>query len=127
MGTNGTYLAVFLNNKASPRWQAWYAMSEEERRAKDEEGLAALKAWDEKHQDSIVYSGGPLGNTKRTSQDGIEDAVNELTVFVVVRAPSHEAAAKLFENHPHFTIFPCDCVDVMPLLGPKPDAPTVEL
>jgi hypothetical protein len=52
----------------------------------------------------------------------VADVVNELTVFVVVRAPSHEAAAKLFEGHPHFTIFPCDAVDVMPLLGPKLDA-----
>jgi hypothetical protein len=118
----GDYLAVFTSNKKSPRWQAWYAMSEAERRAKDEEGLAALKAWDEAHKDDIVYMGGPLGPTKRTSQDGIADVVNELTVFVVVRAPSHEAAAKMFEGHPHFTIFPCDAVEVMPLLGPKPGA-----
>ena len=122
MSTKDTYLAVFMSNKTSPRWQAWYAMSEEERRAKDEVGLAALQAWDEKHRDSIVYMGGPLGPTKRTSQDGVADVVNELTVFVVVRAASHEEAAKLFEGHPHFTIFPCDCVDVMPLLGPKPEA-----
>jgi hypothetical protein len=122
MNTKGTYLAVFLSNKTSPRWRAWYAMSDDERRAKDEEGLAALKAWDEKHQEFIVYDGGPLGPTKRTSQDGVSDVVNELTVFVVVRAPSHEAAAKMFEGHPHFTIFPCDAVDVMPLLGPKPGA-----
>ena len=97
-------------------------MTEDERRAKDEVGLAALKAWDEKHRDVIVYEGGPLGPTKRTSVDGVADVVNELTVFVVVRAPSHAAAAKLFEGHPHFTIFPCDAVDVMPLLGPKPAA-----
>ena len=45
MSTKDTYLAVFLSNKTSPRWRAWYAMSEEERRAKDVEGLAALKAW----------------------------------------------------------------------------------
>ena len=50
MSTKDTYLAVFLSNKTSPRWKAWYAMSEEERRAKDVEGLAALKAWDESHQ-----------------------------------------------------------------------------
>jgi hypothetical protein len=117
VSTKDTYLAVFLSNKTSPRWQAWYAMSDDERRAKDEEGLAALKAWDEKHQDAIVYAGGPLGKTKRTSRDGVADVVNELTVFVVVRAPSHEAAAKMFEGHPHFTIFPCDAVDVMPLLS----------
>ena len=119
MSTKDTYLAVFLSNKTSPRWQAWYAMSEDERRTKDEKGLAALKAWDEKHQDSIVYRGGPLGNTKRTWRDGVADVVNELTAFIVLRAASHEAAATLFEDHPHFMIFPCDAVDVMPLLGPS--------
>lgn len=119
MSTKDTYLAVFLSNKTSPRWQAWYAMSEDERRTKDEKGLAALKAWDEKHQDSIVYRGGPLGNTKRTWRDGVADVVNELTAFIVLRAASHEAAATLFEDLPHFMIFPCDAVDVMPLLGPS--------
>lgn len=122
MSTNGTYLAVFLSNKTSPSWQAWYALSDEEKRATDEIGLAALEAWDKEHKDSIVYTGGPLGPTKRTTRDGVADVVNEMTVFMVVRAPSHEAAAKLFEGHPHMTIFPCDAVDVMPLLGPKPDA-----
>lgn len=87
MSTNDHYLAVFTSNKTSQRWQAWYAMTSEERRAKDEVGLTALKAWDEKHRDVIVYEGGPLGPTKRTSRDGVTDIVNELTVFVVVRAP----------------------------------------
>ncbi|MBR2535650.1 MAG: hypothetical protein IKE66_06210 [Hyphomicrobium sp.] len=117
----GHYLAVFTSNKSSAKWRAWYAMSDDEQRATDERGLAALAAWDEAHKDAIVYQGGPLGPTKRTSEDGVADAVNEMTVFVVVRAASHDAAAKLFENHPHFTIFPCDGVDVMPLLsGPPP-------
>ena len=120
--TRDHYLAVFTSNKTSPRWQAWYAKTEAEKRATDEAGIAAVLAWDEANRESIVYAGGPLGPTKRTSADGITDIVNELTVFVVVRAPSHEAAAKLFENHPHFTIFPCDAVEVMPLLGPDPDA-----
>lgn len=116
----GHYLAVFLSNKSSPRWQAWYAMSDDEQRARDEVGIAALKAWDEKHKGSIVYAGGPLGPTKRASADGIADVVNEMTVFVVVRAPSHEAAAKMFVGHPHCTIFVCDSVDVMPLLSAPP-------
>jgi hypothetical protein len=122
MSARDTYLAVFTSNKTSPRWRAWYAMSEAERRARDEEGLAALAAWDEAHRDVIVYEGGPLGPTKRTSPEGVTDVVNELTVFMVVRAPSHDAAARMFEGHPHFTIFPCDSVDVMPLLGPEPGA-----
>lgn len=122
MSGEGHYLAVFTSDKTGPRWRAWYAMSEEERRATDEKGLAALAAWDEAHRDVIVHPGGPLGPTKRTTADGVTDVVNLLTVFVVVRAPSHEAAARLFENHPHFTIFPCDGVEVMPLLGPKPES-----
>jgi len=119
--STGTYLAVFLSNKTSAKWRAWYAMTDEERRAKDEVGLAALKAWDEAHRDDIVYMGGPLGPTKRTSAEGVADVVNELTVFVVVRAPSHEAAARMFEGHPHMSIFPCDAVEVMPLLGGDPE------
>ena len=120
MNTNDTYLAVFISNNTSPRWQAWYAMSDEERRAKEQEGFAALKAWDEKHRDAVVYEGGPLGPTKRTSPVEVKDVVNELTVFVVLRAPSHEAAAKMFEGHPYFTIFPCDAVDVSRFLAPSP-------
>lgn len=65
----------------------------------------------------IAYAGGPLGHTRRTSEAGVADAVNALTVFVVLRAASHQAAAELFHNHLHFTIFPCDAVDVMPVLG----------
>jgi len=122
MSTDPHFLAVFTSNKQGPRWQAWDAMTKEEQRATDEIGRAAVKAWDEAHRDVIVYAGGPLGPTKRLSADGITDVVNELTVFVVVRAPSHDAAARLFEGHPHFTIFPCDGVEVMPLLSGPPDA-----
>jgi hypothetical protein len=42
-------------------------------------------------------------------------------VFVVVRAPSLEAAAQMFEGHPHMSIFPCHAVEVMPLLGMETD------
>ena len=41
---------------------------------------------------------------------------NELGAFTVVRAASHEAAAKMFENHPHFAIFPGERVEIMPVL-----------
>jgi hypothetical protein len=70
----------------------------------------------EKHQEAIVNEGGPLGKTKHISRDGVADVANELSVFLVVRASSHEAAAKLFEGHPHFTIFPGEAIEVMLLL-----------
>ncbi|HYC68078.1 hypothetical protein [Brevundimonas sp.] len=117
MPATGHYLAVFTSNKTSPKWRAWYAMTKAEQDAVDAIGVPAVKAWDEAHRDVIVYQGGPLGPTKRATEDGVTDVVNELTVFMVVRAESHEAAAQLFVGHPHCTIFPCDAVEVMPLLG----------
>ena len=116
MSTNETYLAVFLGSKTSPRMAAWNALPEEERRAKMQEGIAAWKVWVDKHQSAIVGMGGPLGKTKKVTQHGIEDMSNEMGAFTVVRAASHEAAAKLFEKHPHFTIFPGESVEVMPVL-----------
>jgi hypothetical protein len=117
----GLYLAVFMSNKKGPRWQEWYGLSEEQQRARQDIGIPALKAWDETHKDVIVHIGGPLGPTKTMSDDNrITDTVNEMTAFVVIRAPSHEAAVKMFEGHPHMSVFPCHAVEVMPLLGPRP-------
>lgn len=116
MSTNTTYLAVFLGSKTSPRRAAWDALPEADRRARERQGMAAWQAWVEKHQAVIVDLGGPLGKTKKITQHGIDDTSNHLGAFTVVRAQSHEAAAKLFENHPHFAIFPGDGVEVMPVL-----------
>ncbi len=116
MSTSNTYLAIFLGSKSSPRRAAWDALSESERHAKEREGIAAWKAWVEKHKGEIVAMGGPLGKTKKVTQRGVEDASNNLGAFTVVRADSAEAAAKLFEKHPHFVIFPGDAIEVMPVL-----------
>ena len=116
MSTNDTYLAVFLGDKSGPKMAAWNAMSEADRNAKMGEGMAAWKAWAEKHQGDIVTMGGPLGKTKKVSQQGIADVSNHMGAFTIVRAASQEAAAKLFENHPHFAIFPGEAVEVMPVM-----------
>jgi hypothetical protein len=114
MSSNDTYLAVFTGTQA--RREAWQAKPEAERKAAEQKGRAAWGEWMNKHGDAVVAGGGPLGKTKRISRDGIADVRNELAAFLVVRAASHEAAAKMFEGHPHFTIFPGEAVDVMPVL-----------
>jgi len=116
MSTNDTFLAVFLGSKTSANMAAWTALPEAERRAREQQGIAAWKAWVEKHQASLVSIGGPLGKTKKVSAAGIADISNEMGAFAVVRAGSHEAAAKMFENHPHFTIFPGERIEIMPVL-----------
>ena len=100
---------------------AWDALPESDRRAREREGIAAWKAWVERHQNAIVAMGGPLGKTKKVTDRGIDDTSNALGAFTVVRAESHAAAAKLFEKHPHFTIFPGESVEIMPVL-PIPSA-----
>jgi hypothetical protein len=121
MSTNDAYLAVFLGSKTSPSMTAWNALPEAERHAKQQEGIAAWNAWVERHQSAIVGMGGPLGKTKKISRRGIEDTSNAIGAYTIVRAESHEAAAKLFEGHPHFAIFPGECVEIMPIL-PIPGA-----
>lgn len=118
--SDDAYLAVFTSDKTGPKWRNWYALSEAQQAERAERGVAAVLAWDDAHRDVILYQGGPLGPTRRIGDDGaVTDVVNLLTVFIVVRAASHEEAARLFEGHPHMTIFVCDGVEVMPVLGAK--------
>ena len=79
-------------------------------------GMAAWTKWMSDHASIIADSGGPLGTTKKASKAGITDIRNKVAGYVVVEADSHEAAAKLFENHPHFAIFPGDSVEIMEVL-----------
>jgi hypothetical protein len=57
----------------------------------------------------------------RRGGGGIADVSNEMGAFMVVRAESHEAAARLFEKQPQSTIFPGESADVMSVL-PIPGA-----
>jgi hypothetical protein len=116
MTTTNNYLAVFLGSKTNPRMTAWMALPEAQRKVKEKEGIAAWKTWMQKHQGAIVEIGGPLGKTKKVSSLGIQDISNELGAFVVVRANSHDDAAKMFESHPHFAIFPGERIEIMPVL-----------
>lgn len=117
MTTESTYLAVFTGSKTGPQMKAWEALPEAERKERELAGMAAWKTWAMQFQDRIVTMGGPLGKTKRVSAGGIADISNELAAFTVVRAASHEDAARMFDNHPHFAIFPGEGVEIMPILA----------
>ena len=70
MSTNDTFLAIFLASKTSPRMKAWNSLSKEARLTKMQEGIAAWKAWTDKHHAAIVGMGGPLGKTKARHRGG---------------------------------------------------------
>lgn len=115
------FLAVYTGSTAAQERSGWNALSEGERNKRAKAGIDAWMAWGEKHKAAIVENGAPLGKTKRVGPSGVSDIKNNLAGYTVVEAESHEAAAKMFENHPHFTIFPGDSVEIMECL-PIPGA-----
>ncbi|GAB3347111.1 hypothetical protein [Lysobacter tyrosinilyticus] len=108
------FMAVFTG---SPDAMAqWQALDEAERKRREAEGMQAWKQWTEQLGAKIVEQGAPLGKTKRVTANGIADTRNNLAAYTVVQAESQDAAARLFENHPHFSIFPGDGVEIMECL-----------
>lgn len=115
------FLAVFTGTDQATEKSGWNALSESAQQELTQAGLNAWHAWMEAHNKQVVVSGGPTGKTKRVSVAGAENARNNICGYVVVSAESHDAAARLFENHPHFSIFPGEAVEVMECL-PVPGA-----
>ena len=110
------FLAIFIATDVSRARSNWGALSPDEVAQKRAAGVAAWNDWVERNKASIVDPGSPIGKTKRADPAGVSDGANTIAAYTIVRAESHEAAARLFENHPHFTIFPGEAVEVMPCL-----------
>jgi len=110
------FLAVYIGTETALQRTQWNALKPDERQAREAEGMRAWTQWAREHASAIVDSGAPLGKTKRVAPEGISDIKNALAAYVVVQAESYDAAAKLFEHHPHFTVFPGDSVEIMELL-----------
>jgi hypothetical protein len=110
------FLAIYTGSEAALERSGWNKLTEDKRKAAQAEGIKAWMQWGTTHATTIVDQGSPLGKTKRASREGIANTKNNITGYVIVQAESHEAAAKLFENHPHFTIFPGDSVEIMECL-----------
>lgn len=108
------FLAVYTGS-ASGRTD-WDALDEATRKQREQAGMEAWGKWVKANEKAIVDSGAPLGKTKRIDKKGIADIRNAMAAYTVVQAESHEAAAEIFKDHPHFTIFPGDGVEVMECL-----------
>ena len=110
------FMAVFTGSPNAFETYTRRFKSEDERKANDRKGIEAWHKWVDDHKGAIVDMGAPLGRTKRVTKDGLADVRNNLGGYTVVQAESQEAAAKMFVNHPHFTIFPGDGVEIMECL-----------
>src|SRR5512132_338248 len=108
------FLAIYLGSASA--LAQWKATDDQKRKEQEKAGMEAWMKWAKENEASIVDLGSPLGKTKRISAKGISDTKNEITAYTIVQAASHEAAAELFANHPHFMIFPGQSVEVMECL-----------
>jgi len=83
--------------------EGWMQKSEEERKAEEEIMKKEWDAWMQKNGSMVKETTG-AGKTKRVTKDGITDTKNDVMMYSIVEAESHEEAAKIFEGHPHFGI-----------------------
>jgi hypothetical protein len=114
------FLAIYIGTEDALAKAKWNELDAAARREREASGIQAWMAWGNANSAAIVDQGSPLGKTKRASSDGIADVKNTMAGYVIVQAESQEAAAKLFLNHPHFSIFPGDSVEIMECLPLPP-------
>ena len=93
--------------------EEWMKKDEATRKKEEEKMKAEWGAWMKEHRAALKETAG-AGKTKRVTQAGITDMKNEIMLFSIVEAETPEAAAKLFENHPHLVI-PQASIEIMPL------------
>jgi hypothetical protein len=67
--------------------------------------------WVAAHTDTLLNTIA-LGKTKRVNASGIEDVKNGMMMSSYVQGESAEAVAKIFKDHPHFTI-PGATIEIM--------------
>lgn len=103
---------------------AFRARPKSEQEAIDQVGLAAWAEWEKRNAAAIVSSDVMVGKTTRVTKAGVARAQNQITGFLIVEAADIDAAARLFQDHPHITVFPGDGIDLMPVVTGPPDDST---
>ncbi len=110
------FLALYLGSKSGVAAMKWQSHTSEKRKELEQAGMSGWISWGSHNSKAIVDGGHPLGITKRIDPSGISNVTNEVAAYTIVQAENHEAAARLFLNHPHFMLFPGDSVEVMECL-----------
>lgn len=109
------FLAIFRGDPKSGKAE-WDKLPADQMQKRTQEGIEAWGNWMQTHSSRIIYPGGPLGKTLQANKEGVSAKVNNDCGFVIIEAETHEEAAKMFLNHPHFSIFPGENVEIMECL-----------
>jgi hypothetical protein len=82
------------------------------KKAAEEKMQAEWKKWMNDHANMFADIGAGVGKTKAVTAQGVSDSKNDIMLYSLVEAESHEAAAKSFEGHPHLHI-PQSSIEIM--------------
>jgi len=92
----------------------WMKNPPEKRKPEEDKMMAEWKKWTSEHTSMFADPGAGVGRPKRIDANGITDARNDIMMYAIVNADSHDAVAKTFRNHPHFGI-PQASIEIMEL------------
>jgi hypothetical protein len=81
------------------------------RQPEEQKMQAAWGKWMGEHA-KMIASTEVGGKTKRVTASGVSDTKNDIILYSFVEAESHDAAARIFENHPHLQI-PQSSIEIM--------------
>jgi hypothetical protein len=90
----------------------WKKTDPAQRREAETNMQAQWKKWMADNAKMFVGVGAGVGRTKLVNTGGTSDTKNDIMLYSIVQAQSHEAAAKSFEGHPHLQI-PQSSIEVM--------------
>ena len=90
----------------------WKKTEPEKRKQAEEKMQGEWRKWMSDHAKMFVDKGAGVGKTKRVNAQGRSDTRNNIMLYAIVEADSHNAAAKTFEGHPHLQI-PQSSIEVM--------------
>jgi hypothetical protein len=113
------FLAVYTMKHED--FERFRSLSKAEQDAIDARGIPKWLEWEERNASAILHRGGMVGKTTRVTREGIAPAANAICGYLIVEAETAMAAAALFVDHPHITVFPGDGVDIMPFVTEPPD------
>jgi hypothetical protein len=90
----------------------WKQTDAAQRKEAEQKMQAQWKEWMSSNAKMFADVGAGVGKTKVVNSQGVADSKNDIMLYSVVEAESHDAAAKSFKGHPHLQI-PQSSIEVM--------------
>jgi hypothetical protein len=92
----------------------WKKTDAATRKPAEEKMQREWKQWMTDHGKLFTDMGAGVGKTKHVDGKGVSDTRNDILLYGMIEAESHDVAAKAFEGHPHLQI-PQSSIEIMVL------------